>query len=47
MNMTNILQIKVAKLSQVLDRSITAMNSKYCNRLSSKIMPTQINILNM
>jgi hypothetical protein len=47
MNITNALQIKVAIPSQVLDRSITVMNNKYCKRLSSKIMPTQINILNM
>jgi hypothetical protein len=45
--MTNALQIKLAELSQVLDRSIIAMNNKYCNILSSKMMPTQINILNM
>jgi hypothetical protein len=44
MNMTNALQIKIAVLSQVLARSITTMNNKYCNRLSSKIMHTQINI---
>jgi hypothetical protein len=47
MNMSNALYINLAILSQVLDRSIIAMNSKYCNRLSSKIMPTQINIFNM
>jgi hypothetical protein len=47
MNMSNALQIKLAVLPQVLDRSIIAMNNKYCNRLSSKIMPTQINIFNM
>jgi hypothetical protein len=47
MNMTNALQIKVALLTQVLDRYFIAMNNKYCNRLSSKIMPTQINISNM
>jgi hypothetical protein len=47
MNMTNALQIKLAVLPQVLDRYITTMNNKYCNRLSSKIMPTQINIFNM
>jgi hypothetical protein len=47
MNMTNAVQTIVAILSQVLDKSIIAMNSKHCNRLSSKIMPTQINILNM
>jgi hypothetical protein len=39
MNMTNALQIKIAVLSQVLDRFITAMNKKHCNILSSKIMP--------
>jgi hypothetical protein len=33
--MSNTLQIKLAVLSQVVDRSITAMNIKYCNRLSS------------
>jgi hypothetical protein len=45
--MTNALQIKVVILSQVLDRFIIAMNNKHCNRLSSKIMHTQINISNM
>jgi hypothetical protein len=45
--MINALQIKVAILSPVLDRSITAMNNKYCNRLPTKNLPTQINILNM
>jgi hypothetical protein len=43
--MTNALQIKAATVTQVLDRSIISMNNKYYNRLSSKIMPTQINIL--
>jgi hypothetical protein len=47
MNMTNILQIKLAVVPQVLDRSIIAMNNKYYNRLSSKIMSMQINIFNM
>jgi hypothetical protein len=47
MNMTNALQIKIAVLLQVLGRSITAMDNKHCNILSSKIMPTQINIFNM
>jgi hypothetical protein len=46
MNMTNALQIKIAVLLQVLDRSITVMNNKHYNRLSSKIMPTQIDISN-
>jgi hypothetical protein len=46
MNMSNALQIKLAVLSQVLDRYITVMNSKHCNKLFSKIMPTQINISN-
>jgi hypothetical protein len=46
MNMTNALQIKVAILSQVLDRSIIAMNIKHYNRLASKIMLMQINISN-
>jgi hypothetical protein len=45
--MTNVLQIKVAVLPQVLDRSIITINKKHYNRLSSKIMLTQINILNM
>jgi hypothetical protein len=45
--MTNALQIKVAVQSQVLDRSIIEMNKKYYNKLSSKIIPTQINIFNM
>jgi hypothetical protein len=47
MNMSNALQIKLAILSQVLDRFIIAMNNKHCKRLSSKIMHTQINIFNM
>jgi hypothetical protein len=47
MNMSNALQIKLAVLPQVLDRSIIAINNKHCNRLSYKIIPTQINILNM
>jgi hypothetical protein len=47
MNTTNALQTKVAVLSQVIDRSIITMKSKYCNKLFSKITPTQINILNM
>jgi hypothetical protein len=47
MNMINVLQIKVIILSQALDISIIVINSKYCNRLSNKIMPTQIHILNM
>jgi hypothetical protein len=44
MNMTNALQIKLAILLQVLDRSIIAINNKYCNRLSNKIISTYINI---
>jgi hypothetical protein len=40
MNMTNALQIKITVVSHVLDRSITIMNNKHYNRLSSKIMPT-------
>jgi hypothetical protein len=44
MNMATALQIKIAVLSQILDRSITAMNNKHCNGLSSKIVPMQINI---
>jgi hypothetical protein len=47
MNVINVLQIKVAILSSVLDRFITAINNKYCNRLPTKNLPTQINILNM
>jgi hypothetical protein len=47
MSMTNALQIKVAVVTKVLDRSIIAMNNKYYIRLSSKIMPMQIDILNM
>jgi hypothetical protein len=47
MNITNELQIKIVVPSQVLDRYITSMNKKHCNRLSSKIMPTQINMFNM
>jgi hypothetical protein len=45
--MSNALQIKLVGLSQVLDRFIIAMNIKYYNILSSKIMPTLINIFNM
>jgi hypothetical protein len=45
--MTNALHIKLAVLPQVLDRSIIAMNNNYYNKLSSKIIPTQINIFNM
>jgi hypothetical protein len=44
MNKSNARQIKLAVLSHVLDKSIIAMNIKYYSRLSSKIMPTQINI---
>jgi hypothetical protein len=40
MNISNTLQIKLTVLSQILDKSIIAMNNKYYNRLSSKIMPT-------
>jgi hypothetical protein len=29
--MTNALQIKIAVISQVLDKSITTMNIKHCN----------------
>jgi hypothetical protein len=47
MNMTNAKYIKLVAVSQVLDRSIIAMNEKYYSRLSSKIMSTHINILNM
>jgi hypothetical protein len=47
MNITNALQIKIVIVSQVLDRSIIAMNIKYYNRLSSKIMSIQMNRLNM
>jgi hypothetical protein len=45
--MTNDLQIKTAVLSQLLDRSIIAIKIKYYNRLSSRIVPTQIIILSM
>jgi hypothetical protein len=41
------MQIETTVLSKVLDRSITAMNKKHCNRLSHKIMPTQINKFTM
>jgi hypothetical protein len=47
MNMSNVLQIKLAVVSQVLDIFIIAMNNKYYNRLSNKIIPTQIKIFNM
>jgi hypothetical protein len=36
--MTNALQIKITILLQVIDRSITVINNKYCNRLFSKII---------
>jgi hypothetical protein len=42
MNMTNSIV-----LSQVLNRSIIVINSKYYSRLSTKIMPTQINMFNI
>jgi hypothetical protein len=45
--MTNELKIKTIVLLQVLDSSITIMNIKYYNILSSKIMPTQLNMFNM
>jgi hypothetical protein len=45
--MNNELQIETTVLSKVLDRFMITMNMKHCNRLSSKIMPTQINIFNM
>jgi hypothetical protein len=47
MNMNNKFQTEIAVLSKVLDRSIITINSKYYNRLSSKIMPTQINMFIM
>jgi hypothetical protein len=47
MNMTNELQIKLVSLSQFPYRYITTINSKYCDRLSSKIMSIQINTLSM
>jgi hypothetical protein len=47
MNMTNALKIKVAAVPQFLDRSIIAMDNKHYIKLSRKIMPTQINILNI
>jgi hypothetical protein len=47
MNFKNRLQIETTILPQVLDRSIIEMNTKYYNRLSSKIMLTQINMFNM
>jgi hypothetical protein len=45
--MSNELQIQTIVLSQVLHKSITLINRKHCNRLSSKILPTQINMFNM
>jgi hypothetical protein len=39
--------IKMAVLLKVIDRSITTTNMKHFNRLSSRIMPTQINMFNM
>jgi hypothetical protein len=47
MNMTSELQIKTIVFSQVLDSYITTMNMKHYNRLSSKIIPIQINMFNM
>jgi hypothetical protein len=47
MNMTNASQIKVAVVTQVVDRSIIVMNIKHYNKLCSKIMAKHINILNM
>jgi hypothetical protein len=44
MNLNNVLHIEIAVLSNVLDRSITTMNKKHYNRLSSKIMPTHISM---
>jgi hypothetical protein len=34
-------------ISMVLDRFIATMNMEHCDRLSGRIMPTQINIFNM
>jgi hypothetical protein len=45
--MNNNLHIKTAVLLKVLNGFITTMIRKHCNKLSSKIMPTQINMLNM
>jgi hypothetical protein len=45
--MNNELQIKTAVLVKVLDKSITTMNIKQCNRVSSRIMPIQINMFNI
>jgi hypothetical protein len=45
--MTNELQIKLVSLLQFPYRYITTINSKYCDRLSSKIMSIQINTLDM
>jgi hypothetical protein len=45
--MNNNLYIKTVVLLKVLDGFITTMNRKHCNKLFSKIMPTQINIFNM
>jgi hypothetical protein len=47
MNMNNELQIKTAVLVKVLDKSITTMNIKQCNRVSGRIMPIQINMFNI
>jgi hypothetical protein len=47
MNISNELQIKIVIILQVLDRSITTMNKKHCNKLSSSTIPTQINMFNM
>jgi hypothetical protein len=43
MNIINELHIKTIVLAKVLDRSIISTNKKHYNRLSSRIMPTQIN----
>jgi hypothetical protein len=47
MNINNELHIKIAVLSKVLHTSIIVMNKKYNNRLSNKIIPTQINMFNI
>jgi hypothetical protein len=47
MNMSNALQIELAVVPQVLDRSIITMINKHCNILSNKIMSTFISIFNM
>jgi hypothetical protein len=47
MNMNSDLLIKTIVLLKVLDISIITTNMKHYNRLSSRIIPTQLNMFNM